>query len=78
MTRDHFAQYKKQNPQEYKAFSDTMWNSFVSITHAVGLSKFFSFSPAQLDITDYDPELTGRALGEVYNFSQGIEEPLDL
>jgi hypothetical protein len=78
MTRNHFANYAKQQPKEYEAFSNAMWNSFVSITHAVGLSKFFSFTPEQLDITDYDPELTGRALGEVYNFSQGIEKSPDL
>lgn len=74
MARDHFAQYKRQNPHEYKAFSDSMWNSFVSVTKVIGLGKFFSFTPEKLDITDYDPEATGRALGEVYNFSQGIEE----
>lgn len=78
MSPRHFADYQKRDPKGYQAFSDSLWNSFVSITHSVGLSKFFSFSPEKLDITDYDPELTGRALGEVYNFSQGIEESPDL
>jgi hypothetical protein len=78
MTRDHFANYAKQQPKEYNAFSDAMWNSFVSVTKVVGLGKFFSFTPEKLDITDYDPELTGAALGEVFNFSQGIDNTPDL
>lgn len=45
MGRDHFAQYRNQKPVEYKAFSDSMWNTFVSVTHKVGLSHFFSFTP---------------------------------
>jgi len=78
MARDHFANYAKQQPKEYQAFSDSMWNSFVSVTKVVGLGKFFSFTPEKLDITDYDPELTGAALGEVFNFSQGIDNTPDL
>jgi hypothetical protein len=78
MSRHHFANYAKQQPQQYEAFSNSMWNSFVSVTKVVGLGKFFSFTPDKLDITDYDPELTGAALGEVYNFSQGIEDTPDL
>jgi protein involved in sex pheromone biosynthesis len=78
MARDHFANYAKNRPKEYQAFSDSMWNSFVSVTKVVGLGKFFSFSPEKLDIKDYDPELTGTALGEVYNFSQGIDNTPDL
>ena len=45
MGRDHFAQYAKQHPKEYQAFSNNVWNSFVSVTHTIGLSKFFSFTP---------------------------------
>lgn len=45
MGRDHFAQYAKRQPQDYQAFSNSMWNGFVSITHTIGLSKFFSFTP---------------------------------
>ena len=45
MGRDHIAQYAKAQPKEYKAFSDSMWNTFVSVTHTIGLSKFFSFTP---------------------------------
>ena len=45
MPRDYFAQYAKQHPQEYIAFSNSMWNTFVSITHSIGLKHFFSFTP---------------------------------
>jgi hypothetical protein len=45
MGRDHFAQYAKAQPKEYRAFSDSMWNTFVTVTHAIGLSPFFSFTP---------------------------------
>jgi hypothetical protein len=45
MGRDHFAQYAKSHPKEYQAFSNNVWNSFVGITHTIGLSKFFSFTP---------------------------------
>jgi hypothetical protein len=78
MARDHFAQYKKKQPQEYAVFSNAMWDSFVSVTKVVGLGKFFSFTPEKLDIKDYDPDLTGAALGEIYNFSQGIDNTPDL
>lgn len=78
MARHHFADYAKRDPKDYQAFSDSLWNGFVSVTKVVGLGKFFSFTPDKLEISDYDPEATGRALGEVYNFSQGIEESPDL
>lgn len=45
MTRDHFSQYRNRKPLEYQAFSNAMWNTFVSVTHTIGLSKFFSFTP---------------------------------
>jgi hypothetical protein len=77
MARDHFAQYAKKDPKDYSAFSDSLWSSFVTVTKVVGLGKFFSFTPEKLDIKDYDPELTGTALGEVYNFSQGIDNNPD-
>ena len=72
MGRDHFAQYAKNQPKEYRAFSDSMWNSFVSVTHAIGLSNYFSFSPPFLD--GLDPEAIGRELGAVYNESTKEEE----
>jgi hypothetical protein len=45
MSPRHFAAYAKRDPKGYAAFSDSLWNSFVSITHTVGLSRFFSFTP---------------------------------
>jgi hypothetical protein len=81
MGRDHFAQYMRENPQEYKAFSDSMWNGFVSITkHVPIVNRFFSFTPDFLDeVIDYEDldagQALGEALGQVYGFSQGI--PID-
>jgi len=73
--RSHFADYAKRNPKQYQAFTDSVWNSFVSVTHAIGLSKFFSFTPALEIINDpiKDGEAVGVALGEIYQFSQGIQ-----
>jgi hypothetical protein len=42
----HFANYQRQDPKGYAAFSDNMWNGFVSITkHVPIVGKFFSFTP---------------------------------
>jgi hypothetical protein len=42
----HFAEYAKKDPKGYQAFSDNMWNGFVSITkHVPIVGKFFSFTP---------------------------------
>ena len=68
MGRDHFAQYAKAQPKEYRAFSDSMWNTFVTVTHAIGLSPFFSFTPDFLD--GLDPARIGKQLGVVYNLSE--------
>lgn len=65
MGRAHFADYAKQDPKGYQAFTDSLWNSFVSVTHTVGLGKFFSFTPANLD--GLDAEKIGEQLGKVYN-----------
>ena len=45
MSPRHFANYAKNNPIEYQSFSDNVWNSFVTVTHTIGLNKFFSFTP---------------------------------
>ena len=45
MSPRHFSNYAKEDPKGYAAFSDSMWNGFVSVTHAIGLSKFFTFTP---------------------------------
>jgi len=73
--RSHFADYAKRSPKEYQAFTDSVWNSFVSVTHMIGLSKFFSFTPALEIINDpiKDGEAVGAALGEIYQFSKGIQ-----
>ena len=71
MSPRHFAAYAKRNPKQYQAFSDSMWNSFVSVTHAIGLSNYFSFSPPFLD--GLDPARIGKQLGEVYNLSHQAE-----
>jgi hypothetical protein len=59
MGRDHFAQYAKSHPKEYQAFSNNVWNSFVGITHTIGLSKFFSFTP-DFSTSRASKPLTGR------------------
>ena len=46
MTPRHFAEYAKRDPKQYQAFSDSMWNGFVSITkHVPIVGRFFSFTP---------------------------------
>ena len=81
MGRNNFANYAKQHPKEYKAFSDSMWNGFVSITkHVPIINRFFSFTPDFLEGTiDYEDldagQALGEALGQVYGFSQGV--PID-
>lgn len=73
--RTPFANYAKNNPKEYAAFSDNLWNGFVSATHRIGLSKFFTFTP---DFTKgLDGEAIGKQLGTVYELSQGSEEQHD-
>ena len=66
--RSHFADYAKRDPRGYKTFTDNMWNSFVTVTHKVGLSPFFSFTPDFLD--GLDPARIGKQLGVVYNLSE--------
>ena len=67
MSPRHFANYAKQDPKGYAAFSDNLWNSFVAVTHAIGLSPFFSFTPDFLD--GLDGKAIGKQLGEVYNLT---------
>jgi hypothetical protein len=68
MSPRHFAAYQKRDPKGYQAFSDNMWNSFVTITHAIGLSPFFSFTPEFLE--GLDGKAIGTQLGQVYNLSK--------
>lgn len=62
----------RQNPKEYQAFSDSMWNGFVSVTKTIGLGRFFSFTPAHsvIDNPVSDGEAVGAALAEIYLESQ--------
>ena len=75
MSPRHFANYAKRDPQDYQKFSDSMWNSFVTVTHAIGLT-FFSFTPPPEIINDpiKDGAAVGKALGQIYQYSQGIED----
>jgi hypothetical protein len=72
--RHHFADYQKRDPKGYQTFSDNMWNGFVSITHTIGLGKFFSFTPDFSHPADLDGEAVGKALGEIYNKKNDYEE----
>ncbi len=65
MTPRHFAEYAKRDPKGYKAFSDNLWNSFVTVTHTIGLNRFFTFTPDFLQ--DLNAEAIGKQLGNVYN-----------
>jgi hypothetical protein len=65
MSPRHFAKYAKEHPKQYQAFSDSMWNSFVTVTHAIGLSPFFTFTPEFLQAREIE-QATGRfAPGEI-------------
>jgi len=65
MSPRHFAAYAKRDPKGYAAFSDSMWNSFVTVTHAIGLSPFFTFTPQFLQAKELE-QATGRfAEGEI-------------
>jgi hypothetical protein len=66
--KHHFAEYAKRDPKGYQAFSDSVWNSFVTVTHKIGLSPFFSFTPEFLQ--DLNGEAIGKQLGTVYELSQ--------
>lgn len=70
--RRHFAEYAKRDPIGYQAFSDNLWNSFVAVTHAIGLSPYFSFTPDFLD--GLNGEAIGKQLGNVYNLSNSDQQ----
>jgi len=65
--RNHFAEYQKRDPQGYQTFSDNLWNSFVGVTHTIGLNRFFTFTPDFYE--GLDSEAIGEQLGVVYNFT---------
>lgn len=72
--KHHFAEYRRTNPKDYQTFSDNMWNGFVSITHAIGLGKFFSFTPDFSNTGELDGEAVGKALGEIYIIKEDYDE----
>ena len=80
MSPRHFATYAKNNPKDYQAFSDSMWNGFVSVTkHIPVVSRFFSFTPADFPGVDegiLDPRKIGRELGKVYKEASSDTKPL--
>lgn len=45
MSPRHFANLRKTDPVGYKYGEDKVWNTFVTITHKVGLANYFSFTP---------------------------------
>lgn len=61
----HFAEYQRRDPKGYQAFSDNMWNSFVVITHAIGLNRFFTFTPDFLQEDKLDLAAGRFAPGEI-------------
>jgi hypothetical protein len=80
MSPRHFANYAKQDPKQYAAFSESMWNGFVSVTkHIPIVSRFFSFTPADLPGVSedlLDPRKIGRELGKVYKEANPDIKPL--
>lgn len=53
MSPRHFTNYMNQDPKGYQTFSDNVWNTFVGVTHTIGLGKFFSFTPEELQRRSY-------------------------
>lgn len=60
----HF--YKISYPQQAKQESIDLHNAFVAFTHAIGLSKFFSFTPDLID-RDHFTNRTEKAAGDQTN-----------
>lgn len=58
--RHHFAEYMKNDPKGYQTFSDNLWNTFVGVTHTIGLGAFFTFSPDFSPAPAKSEAITGR------------------
>jgi len=69
--KHHFADYAKRDPKGYQAFSDNLWNSFVGVTHTIGLGAFFTFTPDFLEAQKVDQAAGRFAPGEI----AGDKEP---
>jgi hypothetical protein len=54
--RQHFANLRQSDPIAYRKGSDHVWNTFVTVTHKIGLSNFFSFTP---DFSQYQGKIDG-------------------
>jgi hypothetical protein len=91
MSPRHFHNYSKNSPQDYKVFSDNLWNGFVSITKYVPIAnRFFSFTPeileprlgqevgrfSEADLNNLNPRQIGRELGKVYKEALPDTKPL--
>ena len=91
MGRSHFADYRQNNPEEYKVFSDNLWNGFVSVTKSIPVvSRFFSFTPdfpaprlgqesgsfTVQELEALNPRKIGRELGKVYKNTISDDKPL--
>lgn len=63
--RHHFADYRKNDPKGYQTFSDGMWNTFVSVTHHIGLNRFFSYTPEEAERRNYTAKDGQFVEGEV-------------
>jgi hypothetical protein len=65
MSPRHLSNLRQSDPIAYRKGEDQVWNTFVSITHKVGLSNFFSFTPDFLRDREIE-QATGRfAEGEI-------------
>lgn len=56
MSPRHFANLRKADPVAYHKGEDKVWNTFVAITHKVGLANYFSFTP---DFSEYQAKIDG-------------------
>jgi hypothetical protein len=72
MSPRYFADYAKRDPQGYKAFSDSLWNGFVTVTHTIGLNRFFTFTPDF--VQGLDGEKIGEQLGTLYELTGRFAE----
>lgn len=60
MSPRHFANLRQSDPAAYKKGEDKVWNTFVGITHTIGLNRFFTFTPDFLPGPAKGEKITGR------------------
>jgi hypothetical protein len=56
MSPRHLSKLQQSNPKDFYNGQDKVWNTFVTITHKVGLANYFSFTP---DFSEYRAENGG-------------------